>query len=128
MSFIPRTACIVLLMKRGEAARDSTGSGDSVFFSAARGRRIFVLHVTIDEALEVLGDVLAFERHGFDTVDENRRYGILSGTGKADADVRVLALAGAVHDTAHHGDVHVLDAGVRDAPDRHLLSQVSLDA
>ena len=36
-----------------------------------------------------------------------------------------LRLAGPVHDAAHHRDVHLLDARVALAPDRHLLAQVA---
>ena len=39
----------------------------------------------------------------------------------------MLALAGAVHDTSHHGDPELRDAGARVAPHRHLVPQVVLD-
>jgi hypothetical protein len=51
----------------------------------------------------------------------------LARAGQRDADVGELRFAGPVHDTAHDGHVHVLDAGVAGPPEGHLLAQVSLD-
>jgi hypothetical protein len=47
--------------------------------------------------------------------------------GQADADVSVLAFARPVDDAAHHGDLHLLDAGITRAPHGHLRAQVVVD-
>ena len=72
-------------------------------------------------------DALATQRHRLLPVDEHRRGRRLAGAGQADADVGMLAFAGAVDDAAHHRDLHVLDAGVLAAPDRHGRAQVVVD-
>ena len=51
----------------------------------------------------------------------------LTGAGQADAEVGVFALARAVDDAAHHGHLHVFDARVACAPDRHGGTQEVVD-
>src|SRR6185503_6095496 len=84
---------------------------------------VFSADVVFDDRLEFLGDAIALERDGLFAVDVDRGDGHLAGAGKADADVRVLRFAGAVHHAAHHRDPHGFHAGVRLAPDRHLVTQ-----
>src|SRR5262245_34884545 len=130
MSFMPFTA------GSGEAGRLSAGfgaviarpwrrapsprGGASAFAAAARrssrGRHVATRDVVFDDALEVLRDGVAAQRDGFLAVDEHRRGGCLASAGQADADVGVLALAGAVDDAAHDRDLHRFDAGVARLP------------
>src|SRR5574337_1991029 len=86
------------------------------------------LDVVLDDAMEVLGDALAAQRHRLPAVDEHRSRRRLAGAGQADADVGMLALAGAVDDAAHDRDSQRLDAGITLAPARHHRAQVVVDA
>ena len=72
--------------------------------------------------------MVALQGHGALAVDVDRRHRGLVGAGQRDADVSVLGLAGAVDDATHDGHIHVFHARVPRAPDRHLLTQVALDA
>src|SRR5713101_821742 len=83
-----------------------------------------VLHVVLDDGLELLGDALALEGHGLLAIDVHRGYRYFVGPGQADADVGVLRFAGPVHHAAHDGDAHLLHAGIGLPPERHLGSQV----
>src|SRR3954452_21145422 len=102
MSFIPRTACrgslTGLASNRGldRDALGRSGRGAAKLPALAVGRA----HVVFDQRLELLGDALAFERHGLLAVDVDRRDRPLAGARQADADVGLLALAGAVHHAA----------------------------
>ena len=71
---------------------------------------------------------LAAQGQRLAAVDEHRRGRALAGARQADADVGVLALAGAVDDAAHDRDVQGLDARIALLPDRHLRAQIGLDA
>src|SRR5688572_28641962 len=62
---------------------------DRDFFLAVLAR-----HVVLDQGLEVLGDARALEGYGLLAVHIDRRHRHLAGAGKADADMRVLRLAG----------------------------------
>src|SRR5690606_5169873 len=79
------------------------------------------------QSLKLLGNTVALESGPLLAVDVDRSDRSLSGSWQADADVRVLALAGPVHDASHHRDGHVLDPFVLLAPNRHLLTDVRLD-
>src|SRR6476661_55785 len=68
--------------------------------------------VVLDECVEFGGDVVAAQGQGLLAVDEDGGRRSLAGARQADADVGVLALAGAVDDAAHHGHLHLLDTGV----------------
>ena len=96
---------------------------DGSFFLRAVGS----LHVILDDGLEIFGDAVAFQRHRFCAIDIHRRDRDFAGAGQADADVGVLAFAGAVDHAAHHRHVHGFDAGILAAPDRHLGAQPVLD-
>src|SRR4029077_13053752 len=63
---------------------------------------VLLLHVAVDDHLELLGDALALECYGLLAVDVHRGNRQLAGTRQADADVGVLRFARAVHDAAHH--------------------------
>ena len=97
--------------------------------SAVRRRRSAesLLDVVLDQRVELVGDVVAAQGQRLLAVDEDRRRRRLAGAGQADADVGMLALAGAVDDAAHHRDLHLLDAGVARLPHRHLRAQVVVD-
>src|SRR5207247_271130 len=60
-------------------------------------------------------------------VHEYGRLGLLERARQRDADVRVLALAGAVDDAAHDRDLQLFHARVLRLPHRHLLAEVGLD-
>src|SRR5690606_9891772 len=83
--------------------------------------------VLLDQLLELFRDALALEGRTFFAVDIDRRDRTLARAGQADADVRVLALAGSVDDAPHHGNRHFLDALVLLAPLRHLIANVTLN-
>src|SRR5688572_33166303 len=72
---------------------------------------VLLLHVALDDRLELLGDALALEGHGLLAVDVHGRDRQLAGARQADADVRVLRFAGAVDHATHYRHAHVLDAG-----------------
>ena len=82
--------------------------------------------IVVEDDLELVDDSVALQRHGQLAIDVDRSLGILKGAGKRDADVGVLAFAGAVDDAAHHGHLHLLDAGVVRLPVRHGLGDVVL--
>src|SRR5688572_1402132 len=88
---------------------------------------VVLLHVGFDDRLELLGDALALERHGFLAVDVHRRHWDFARAGQADADVGVLRFARTIYHAPHHRHAHVLDAGIAALPDRHLLPQVGLN-
>src|SRR5678816_3397934 len=68
---------------------------------------VLVLHVAIDNRLELLRDALALQRHGLLAVDVDRRDRHLARSRQADADVGVLRLTRPVDHAAHHRDAHV---------------------
>src|SRR5690348_2699526 len=96
--------------------------------SGARARRKLARDVLLDELLEFLGDPLALQRHGLLAVLVDGCDGAFAGARQADADIRVLALAGTVHDAAHDRDAHVLDALEPAPPLGHAMADVRLDA
>src|ERR671935_176 len=65
-------------------------------------------------------------RH-FLAVDEDRRGGLLAGSGKRNADIGVLAFARPVDDAAHDRDVERLDAGIAPLPLGHRGMNEPLD-
>src|SRR5258705_11255570 len=77
--------------------------------------------------LEVGRDRRAAQGHRLLAVDEDGRRRALTGAGKRDANVGVLALARPVHDAAHHRDVERLHAGIALLPLRHRLMDEALD-
>src|SRR5690606_12326906 len=100
---------------------------------AARGLGALLLpiapgHVVLDDGLEFLGDMIALECHGALAIHVHRRGRHFARARQADADVRMAALARPIDDAAHDGDVHVLNTRVTGLPDRHLGTQVGLDA
>src|SRR4051794_6423169 len=72
--------------------------------------RIPPRHVRLEELDELVDEALATERPVQLAVNEDGSDRVFEGARQRDPDVRVLALAGSVHDTAHHGDAHLLDA------------------
>src|SRR5712671_5121776 len=85
------------------------------------------LDVVDHHLLEVGRHRRAAQRDGFLAVDEDRRGRALAGAGQRDADVGMLALARAVDDAAHHGDVERLDARILLLPFRHRDMNEILD-
>src|SRR3954447_562331 len=92
-----------------------------------RERGVSTLHVRLEDPLELVDESLAAKRSIQPAVDEHRRDGLLERARQRDPDVGVLALAGAVHDTAHHRDLQVLHARSCLTPYRHLRLEVVRD-
>src|SRR5680860_1587536 len=90
-------------------------------------RAVMLLYVILDQLLELLRNSLAFKNHGPLAVDVHRCDRGFAGAGQADADVGVLALAGAVDDATHHRHGHVFHAVILCPPHGHPLAQVRLD-
>src|ERR1700737_1639412 len=72
--------------------------------------------VALDEFLKLFGYAITFERHRLRAVFVHRRHGVFSRARKANADIRVLALARAVDHASHDGNRHVFDPGTLLAP------------
>src|SRR5438552_3686592 len=89
MSFMPRTACSLLIFLRSDAGAAGILPG------------VGAGHVGIDDAAEIRRDVVALQCDRLLAVLEHRRHRRLTGAGQLNADVGVLALAGAVDDAAH---------------------------
>src|SRR6185503_8840783 len=113
-SMLPSTTR--LLSARGD--RRIGGSAD---------RRIVGVDVAVQDSEELRDNRVASKGRVQPAVDEDRCHGLLEGSGKRNAQMRVLALAGTVHDASHHGHPELRDTGARVAPHRHLVSQVILD-
>src|SRR5690242_15493285 len=109
MSFIPRMAWTVLAMLDG-----------------CRLLRIFHLNIVIDDSAKFSRDIVALQRDGFAAVHVNRCYRPLTRTRKTDADIGVLAFAGAVDHASHHRESHILHAVIFFAPYQHLVANISL--
>src|SRR6476661_3961758 len=107
--------------------RPSSGEAPSGRWSDGRGTRISLRDVVLEDVGEFGDEALATERAIESAIDEDRRDGLLERARETDADVGVLALAGAVDDTAHDGHPEVLDAGVRLAPLGHPILEIGLD-
>ena len=86
-----------------------------------------LLHVRLDDRLELFGDAIALERHGLLAIHVHGRHGLLPAAGQRDADVGELRFAGPVDHAAHHRDVHLLHTRVLRTPHGHLVAQVGLD-
>src|SRR5208282_5004877 len=83
--------------------------------------------VALNQGLEFAGDIVTLERDRLDAVNVNRRHRVFARTRQTDADVGVLALARSIDHAPHHRDVHVLYARIAHAPQRHLLTQITLN-
>jgi len=63
---------------------------------SCRVPRVGALYVALDQFLEFLSDPIALERHCLRAILVDRCHRMFAGSGQADADVGVLALARAV--------------------------------
>ena len=90
------------------------------------GFAVVALHVVVEDDFELVDDVVAFESGGELAVDVDRGLGFFEGAGQRDADVGVLGFAGAVHDAAHDGELHLFNTGVELLPLRHRGCDVVL--
>src|SRR5678816_4515298 len=120
MSFMPLTARRLSLIGGSALVGSARPSCDG-------GRAESLLDVVLDQRVELVGDVVAAQGQRLHAVDEDRRRRRLAGARQADADVGMLALAGAVDDAAHDRDLHLLDARIARLPYRHLRAQVVVD-
>ncbi len=91
----------------GEGAVPASASGDGLGLASAES----LGDVVLDQLMELLRDVVAAQRQGLFAVDEHGRGRSLAGCRQTDADVGMLAFAGAVDDAAHDRDLELLDAG-----------------
>src|SRR5829696_7627522 len=105
-------------------ARTSTISAAGDGSDGRRGDAVAPVHVGLQQVDELGHDVVTAQGPVELPVDEDRRDRRLEGARQADPDVGVLRLARAVDDTAHHGDLHVLDAGVGLLPLGHPALEV----
>src|SRR5687768_13495051 len=99
-----------------------------VMLAVGRFLRIFHLHVFIDDLAKFSRDIVSLQSNGFAPIDVNWRYRALSRSRKADADIGMLAFAGAIDDASHHRQGHVLYAIIFFTPYQHLLANISLYA
>src|SRR5262249_213869 len=95
-------------------------------YSAIIGR-IVRFDIAVQDAEEFLDDPLPAERLAQLAIDVHRGSWLLEGSGKRNADVGVLRLAWPIHHASHDRDPHLLHAGARGAPDRHLFPEIRLD-
>ena len=83
--------------------------------------------VRIDDILEFFGNAGPAQGHRLFAINEDRRRRLLAGSRQADADIGVLAFAGAVDDASHDRHLHGLDAVILRRPFRHFGAHITLD-
>src|SRR6185312_2930467 len=83
--------------------------------------------VIVEYLLEICADHVTLQSDAFFAIHIDRGYWMLAGTRQADTQIGVLALARAVHHTAHDRHLHGLDALIRLLPLGHLVADVALD-
>src|SRR5215472_1025887 len=109
----------------------SARSGSIPKFPLLGGGAAFGAEAALDiidhHRLEVARKRRAAQGRGLLAVDEYRRRRRLAGAGQRDADVGMLALARAVDDATHDGDVERLDARIARLPFRHRHADEVLD-
>src|SRR6267142_3289470 len=110
-----------------EQARTYAWANAGVSGESLLPRRVALLDVVVENLQELGDDGVALERELEGAVHEDRRLGLLEGAGKRDADVGMLALAGAVDHAAHHRHLELFHACVLPLPHRHLVAEVGLD-
>src|SRR5687768_8425287 len=91
--------------------------------------RVLRVDIVVDEALELDGELVvrAAQRLHVLAVNVDGAVRRLAGARQADADIRRLRLAGAIHHAAHDGEGHRLDTVVAQFPLGHLVPDVPLD-
>src|ERR1700733_6454972 len=90
--------------EHGRVSQNGTGRlvhSEGRFFALAAA--VVAGYVVVEDALEVRDDGVAFESDGKLAVDIGGWLRFFKCSGQRDADVGVLALAGAVDDAAHDG-------------------------
>ena len=85
-----------------------------------------MLDVTLDQLLEFLSNMVAFESDVFLAINVNRCYRPLTGVRQAYANIGMLGLSRPIHHTPHHSNIHILHTWMSLAPPRHLLTQIAL--
>src|SRR6266581_859145 len=110
-----------------EQARTYAWANVGVSGESLLPRRVALLDVVVENLQELGDDGVAPERELEGAVHEHGRLGLLEGAGKRDADVGVLALAGAVDHADHHRHLELFHARVLPFPHRHLVAEVGLD-
>src|SRR6266852_7983966 len=110
-----------------EQARASAWANEGASGARLLPRRVALLDVVVENLQELGHDGVALERELEGAVHEDGRLGLLEGAGERDADIGVLALAGAVDHAAHHRHLELFHARVLGLPHRHLVAEISLD-
>ena len=67
-----------------------------------RAERIVFTHIVVDQRLKLFGDMVALQRHGFFTIDVNRRHWPLTGARQGNTDIGEFGFTRPVDHTAHH--------------------------
>ena len=75
-----------------------------------RLRRVARFNIVVQDDDKFLDDLVTLERRHQAAIYENRCLGFFKSARQRDADVGVLRFSGAVHDAAHHGQLHFFDA------------------
>ena len=83
--------------------------------------------VLLDDAMKLIGDVVATQGHCLFPVDKDRGGWRLPRAWKADTDVRVLAFTRAVDDATHDGNFQPFNTRILFAPTGHLRAQKIVD-
>src|SRR5215470_7490637 len=125
----PLKRALFLLRRIGNTSRRSTGSclkfrHTDAFRSLLR---VGTFHVVVENADELLDDMVAAERAHELSIHVDRRDRRLERSRQRDADVGMLALAGPVHHASHHRDLHLFYPRVALLPDGHLPAEIALD-
>src|SRR5258706_10611054 len=94
---------------------------------SCRSHAVVLPYVLLEYAQKFRNNCFTLERDTQLAVDVHRRPGILGSSGQRDSDIGVLRLSRSVHDTPHHGNLHLYHAGVLLAPRRHLFAQIGLN-
>ena len=82
---------------------------------------------SFEDRLKLLRNAFAAQSQALFAINEHWGRRRFASTGQADADVGMLALAGSVHDAAHHRHLEVFHTGVTHAPHGHMGTQKIVD-
>jgi hypothetical protein len=93
------------------------------------GRRICAIvavDVIFDYGLEFFGDTLAFEGHGFLSINVNWGDRDFTCARQANADIGVFGFTWAIDYATHDGNMHGFYTWILVTPGRHLITQIAL--
>src|ERR1035441_6121305 len=103
-----------------------------VFYAASDDRfflphRVVRINVVVQNLNELWHNLVALQRSKQSAIHVYRSLRFLKSSRQRNSKARVLRFPWTIHHTSHHRDLHLLDPGVSLFPDRHLLTQVSLN-